>query len=58
MKKIILLCSKDESSAAVFNRINSVFPINAIIEENSIPRSKILLNRMKKQGVKKVFGQC
>lgn len=57
MKKIVMLCSKGDSSSIVYNKLNEHFSIEKVIIEDSVSTKTLLKRRMKKLGFFTVFGQ-
>ena len=57
MKKIVMLCSRGDSSSIVYNKLSEYFSIEKVIIEDSVPTKKLLKRRMRKLGIFTVAGQ-
>lgn len=55
--KVVILCSKGDSSAIVYNELKEQFDIAKVIVENDVPKKVFIKNRIKKLGLFKVIGQ-
>lgn len=56
-KKVVLLCSDCFSTVALYNRINSVYPIDTVIIEQPFRGIALAKSRLKKIGAWKLGGQ-
>lgn len=57
MKKIVMLCSRSESSYIVYNKLSEIFDIEKVIVEDSVSSITLMKRRIKKMGIFKVAGQ-
>lgn len=57
MKKIVMLCSRGDSSSLVYNKLNEHFQIEKVIIEDSVSTKNLLKRRVKKLGLVTVAGQ-
>ena len=57
MKKIVMLCSRGDSSYLVYNKLSEHFSIEKVIIEDSVSTKNLLKKRIKKLGFATVFGQ-
>lgn len=57
MKKIVMLCSRGDSSYLVYNKLSEHFPIEKVIVEDSVSTKNLLKRRIKKLGFMTVLGQ-
>lgn len=55
--KIVMLCSKSDSSIIVMNKLNEIYNFEKIIIENKTSRKTFLKRRIKRLGLFKVIGQ-
>lgn len=57
MKKIVMLCSRGDSSSLVYNKLSQQFSIEKVIIEDSVSTKNLLKRRVKKLGLMTVLGQ-
>lgn len=57
MKKIVMLCSRGDSSYLVYNKLSEHFSIEKVIIEDSVSTKNLLKRRIKKLGFLTVLGQ-
>lgn len=57
MKKIVMLCSRGESSYIVYNALSEEFKIEKVIVEDDVPTKTFIKRRIKKLGLMTVIGQ-
>lgn len=57
MKKIVMLCSRGDSSYLVYNKLSECFSIEKVIIEDSVSTKNLLKRRIKKLGFLTVVGQ-
>lgn len=57
MKKIVMLCSRGDSSSLVYNKLSEHFLIEKVIIEDSVSTKNLLKRRVKKLGFVTVSGQ-
>ncbi len=57
MKKIVMLCSRGDSSCLVYNKLSEHFSIEKVIIEDSVSTKNLLKRRIKKLGFMTVLGQ-
>lgn len=57
MKKIVMLCSRGDSSYLVYNKLSEHFSFEKIIVEDSVSTKNLLKRRIKKLGLLTVLGQ-
>ena len=57
MKKIVMLCSRGDSSYLVYNKLSEHFSVEKVIIEDSVSTKNLLKRRIKKLGFMTVLGQ-
>ncbi len=57
MKKIVMLCSRGDSSSIVYNKLSEHFSIEKVIIEDLVSTKVLLKRRIKKLGLFTVLGQ-
>ena len=55
--KTVMLCKLGDNTSIVYNKISKIFPIEAVIVEQPMPKKEFLKKRIKKQGLWKTVGQ-
>ncbi len=54
---VVMLAGQGESTAIVYHALAKHFPIDAVIVENAVALTRLLMRRVRKIGPRRVFGQ-